>query len=303
MNALDRFWLAPAAARRLATLRVLTGAFSVVYLLVRAPVMVSFGALDARQFEPVGICRLLSGPQPAALTSLLWLACVLAGAAFTIGARFRISGPTFGLLFLWVTSYRNSWGMIFHNDNLTVVHALVLGLCPAAGEALALDVRDQPEPLDSARYGWPIKLLCAAAVATYFLAGIAKLRGAGLHWAGGDVLRNYIAFDAMRKIELGSVHSPVGAWLVRYSWPFPIISAISLTLELGSPLALLHRRLGACWALGMWGFHFGVLLMMAIVFPYPLTVGLAPFWNAERIWELRWLRGIARWLARSPSAR
>jgi hypothetical protein len=299
MSLLDRFWLAPAPARRLATLRVLTGAFSVVYLLVRAPVMVSFGRLDATQFEPVGVCHVLSGPQPAALTFALWALCVLAGVAFTLGARFRISGPMFGLLFLWDTSYRNSWGMIFHNDNLTVVHALVLGLCPAAGEALAWGARDQQEPPSASRYGWPIKLLCAAAVATYFLAGIAKLRGAGFHWAGGDVLRNYIAFDAMRKIELGSVHSPIGAWLVQFSWPFPIISAISLSLELGSPLALLHRKLGAFWALGMWGFHMGVLVMMAIVFPYPLTVGLAPFWNAERIWQWRWLQGIARWLERS----
>ena len=127
---------------------------------------------------------------------------------------------------------------------------------------------------------------------------MAKLRGAGLHWAGGDVLRNYIAYDAMRKIELGSVHSPVGAWLVRYAWPFPVISALSLTLELGAPLALLGRRIGKLWALGMWGFHLGVLVMMAIVFPYPLSVGLAPFFDAERIWRWRPLQRVERWLAR-----
>lgn len=295
MNALDRFWLAPAPAVRLATLRVLCGAFSVVYLLVRAPVMIDFGRLAAHQFEPVGVVGVLQGPQPAALTTALWIACVLAGVAFTLGWRYRLTGPAFGLLFLWVTSYRNSWGMIFHNDNLTVVHALVIGLCPAAAEALALDARGKPAPANAGRYGWPIKLLCAAAAGTYLLAGVAKMRGAGLHWAGGDVLRNYIAYDAMRKIELGSIHSPVGAWLVRYSWPFPVISAISLTLELGAPLSLVHRRVGAWWALGMWGFHLGVLVMMAIVFPYPLSVGLAPFWNAERIWQWRALRPVRRW--------
>ena len=295
-NALDRFWLAPAPARRLATVRVLCGAFSVVYLLVRAPVMVDFGRLHAGQFEPVGVVRLLSGPQPAALTTALWAACVLCGVAFTLGLRYRYSGPIFGVLFLWVTSYRNSWGMIFHNDNLTVLHALVLGFCPAAGEALALDARGKPAAADAGRYGWPIKLLCAAAAGAYLLAGVAKLRGAGVEWAGGDVLRNYIAYDAMRKIELGSIHSPVGAWLVRYAWPFPFISALSLALELGAPFALLNRRVGKLWALGVWGFHVGVLVLMAIVFPYPLTVGLTPFFDAERIWRWRWLRGVARWL-------
>jgi hypothetical protein len=299
VNALDRFWLAAAPARRLATVRVLCGAFSVVYLLVRAPVMISFGRLHADQFEPVGVAQLLGGPQPAALTVALWALCVAAGVAFTLGLRYRYSGPAFGLLFLWVTSYRNSWGMIFHNDNLTVLHALVLGLCPAAGEALAIDARGKPEPSDAGRYGWPLKLLCAAAAAAYLLAGVAKLRGAGLHWAGGDVLRNYIAYDAMRKIELGSVHSPLGAWLVRYAWPFPLISALSLALELGAPLALLRRRIGKLWALGTWGFHLGVLAMMAIVFPYPLSVGLAPFFDAERIWRWRPLARIERWLARS----
>jgi hypothetical protein len=302
-NALDRFWLAPAPARRLATLRVLCGLFSVIYLLVRAPVMISFGRLSAAQFEPVGLAYPLSAPLPAALTTALWALCVATGVAFTLGLRFRYSGPAFGILFLWVTSYRNSWGMIFHNDNLTVLHALVLGLCPASAEALALDARGKPVPADAGRYGWPIKLLCAAAAASYLLAGVAKMRGAGVSWAGGDVLRNYIAYDAMRKIELGSIHSPLGAWLVRYAWPFPFISALSLALELGAPLSLLHRRLGKLWALGMWGFHLGVLLLMAIVFPYPLTVGLVPFFDAERMWHWRPLQRVARWLELAPSQR
>jgi hypothetical protein len=265
--------------------------------------MISFGRLSAAQFEPVGLAYPLSAPLPAALTTALWALCVATGVAFTLGLRFRYSGPAFGILFLWVTSYRNSWGMIFHNDNLTVLHALVLGLCPASAEALALDARGKPVPADAGRYGWPIKLLCAAAAASYLLAGVAKMRGAGVSWAGGDVLRNYIAYDAMRKIELGSIHSPLGAWLVRYAWPFPFISALSLALELGAPLSLLHRRLGKLWALGMWGFHLGVLLLMAIVFPYPLTVGLAPFFDAERMWHWRPLHRVARWLELAPSQR
>jgi len=302
VNALDRFWLAPAPAPRLATLRVLCGLFSVIYLVVRSPVMVSFGKLDASQFEPAGIVQLLPMPLPPMVVFALWALCVASGAAFTLGIRYRLSGPMFGFLFLWVTSYRNSWGMIFHNDNLAVVHAFVLGMCPAAGDALSFDRRRSgaPEPPDDGRYGWPIKLLCAAVAASYFVAGVAKLRGAGLHWAGGDVLRNYIAYDAMRKIELGSIHSPIGAWIVQFAWPFPIVSVLTLVVELGAPFALVGGRVAALWALSAWGFHVGVLLTMAIVFPYPLTVGLLPFIAAERIWQLRPLRRFAARIGAIP---
>jgi len=294
----DRFWLAPASAERLATLRVACGTFSTIYLLVRARVLIDFGAVTAAQWEPVGIANAAPGPLPAALVIALWAACVACAIAFTLGARYRLTGPAFGLLFLWVTSYRSSFGMIFHNDNMAVLHALALGACPAAAEALSFDARGRAAPEDHGRFGWPIKLVCAVTAATYVIAGVAKLRGAGLHWADGDILRHYVAYDAVRKQALGSTYSPLGAWLAQYAWPFPAFSALTLVLELGAPLALAGRRIAAIWTLGIWGFHVSVLLLMAIAFPYPLTVGLLCFLPAERVWQLRGLRRAHAWLAR-----
>jgi hypothetical protein len=37
----------------------------------------------------------------------------------------------FALLLLWVTTYRNSWGQVFHTENLMVLH-VVLAVSPAA---------------------------------------------------------------------------------------------------------------------------------------------------------------------------
>jgi hypothetical protein len=300
----DAWYFAPAPAERLATLRVLVGAFSVVYLVVRAHVMIDFSRIDPARFEPVGVTRVLDAPLPPALVVALWAASVALGVAFALGFRFRVTGPAFALLFLWVTSYRNSWGMIFHNDNLTVVHALCLGFAPAAA-ALSLDARSTQPAADHGRYGWPIKLMCALTLATYFIAGVAKLRGAGFAWGEGAILRNYIAYDAMRKVQLGSLHSPFGAWLVQYEAPFPLFSAFTLALEVGAPLALLGPRIALLFAAGLWSFHFGILATMAIAFPYPLTgIGLAPLLPAERIWQVRPLDRMARWLkgARSRSA-
>ena len=52
------------------------------------------------------------------------------------------------------------------------------------------------------------------------------------------------------------------------------------------------------FAAGLWGFHLGVLVLMAIVFPYPLSgIGFAPLLPAERIWRWRWLSPLPRWRA------
>lgn len=299
-GALDRVWLAPGSAKRLALLRALVGAFASVYLIVRAPVLADFRGMAAERFEPVGLAALLGAPLPASLAMLLWMITLLFCIAFTLGFRFRWTGPACALALLFLTSYRNSWGMVFHTDNLLVLHVLVLGMTPASAHALSLDAAhaDSSAPVaDSAAYGWPVRLVSLITLATYVLAGIAKLKLSGLHWAGGEVLRSTIAHDAVRKIAVGSMHSPLGAWLVQYTWPFPILGAVTLLLELGAPLALLGGRVALVWATMVWMFHVGVLATMAIAFPYPLSgVALASLFPLER-WA--WLeRTVCRLLAR-----
>lgn len=287
--------MAPAPAERLATVRVLVGAFALVYLLVRLPVLADFSRLAPSRFEPVGVVRVLAGPLPTALVWALWAACVLAAAAFAAGLRHRLSGPLFAALLLWVTSYRNSWGMIFHTENLLVLHAIVIGLSPAA-DALSLDARGSPASEGQA-YGWPLRLMSAITATTYVIAGLAKLRESGLRWAEGEILRNYIAYDTVRKIEIDSAHSPFGAWLVGFEAPFPVIGVLTFVVELGAPLAFLHWRLRVAWVACAYGFHVGVLAVMAIAFPYPLAgIAYASFLPCERIWRWPILRRLARTL-------
>ena len=292
----DSRFYAPLGPARLATLRVLTGAFAVSYLIARAPVMASFRGFGADQWKPVGLAHLLSAPLPQALVTLLYLAAIGFGLLFTLGAWFRVSGPAFALLALWVTSYRNSWGMIFHTDNLLVVHLTVLAISDAAA-ALSLDARERPEPAHAGRFGWPVRLISAVTVLVYVLAGVAKLKASGAGWLQGEILRNYIAFDALRKSQVGSLYSPLGAWLVQYAWPFPLIGAGTLALELLGPLALSHPSAARLWVFGVYGFHVGVLLTMAIAFPYPLSgVAFASFFACEGLWRRRGLRRFAGFL-------
>ena len=58
-------WLQAAAPpERLAAFRILVGAFSTVYLLVRAPVVLSVTDRTPREFDPVGPLWFLDRPIP-----------------------------------------------------------------------------------------------------------------------------------------------------------------------------------------------------------------------------------------------
>jgi hypothetical protein len=303
--AFERWWHAPAPARRLAMLRLLVGGYALAHLLVRFAHLVGVSAMSPQQWKPVGPVALLAAPLPTAAVVASAVLAVLLGVAFVAGLRFRISGPAFAVALLWVTSYRNSWSMVFHTENLLVLHVLVLSLSPAA-DALSLDARRRP-PVDDvprARYGWAIRLLCAVTVTTYFIAGWSKLHNAGLGWVTSDTLRMYVAYDNLRKVELGDSYAWLGTMLARHGWLFPPLAAVSLLAELGAPLALLHPRVGRWWCAVAWSFHAGVVVMMAIVFHYPLSgVAYASFFRVEALAD-RWRRSVAARAGRgqAPSA-
>lgn len=301
--AFDRWWLAAMPPERLATLRVIVGGFAWIYLVVRGAHLTGYAQFPARNFAPIGVTSWLAAPLSPASVYLVYAGTLLAGLAFVAGAYFRFSGPLFAAGFLWVTTYRNAWGMVFHTDNLVALHLLTLALSPAA-LAWSYDARGRPPPAAAGRFGWPVRSLCCITIASYVLAGIAKLRNAGWSWAEGEILREHVAYDALRKIELGSFHSPVGAWLVEYEWPFQLLGALTFVLELGAPLALLHRRLRTLWVLGVWGFHLGVIALMAITFAYPVTgAAFASFFAVERLATHPKTQRLARWFLRSGPKR
>ncbi|WP_293274425.1 HTTM domain-containing protein [Nannocystis sp.] len=303
LRAVDRWFRAELPPTRLAALRCLIGGFATVYLAIRVVHLISFVDFAPDSFAPVGVVSLLAAPLPPALVIGPVLLALPLGLAFTLGWRFAVTGPGFAALLLWVLSYRNSWGMIFHTENLMVAHVIILGLARSA-DAWSLDARRAPAVDRPHAHGWPVRLLALVTVATYLLAGIAKLRLSGLEWVSSDLLRNYIAYDNLRKLELGDTHSPLGAALVGKAWLFPPLAGLSLVLELLAPVALLGPRLARVWALGAFAFHLGVLAVMAIFFPYPLLgLAFAPLFAVEGLPLWRWLRlAPSRAIAFGPRA-
>lgn len=286
--------LAPAPPERLAALRVLVCGFATAYLVGRLPHVVDSASLPAHRWVPVGILRPLPAPPPAPLALGLGLVAPALGLAATFGWHWRASGPLLAASSLWVLTYVNCWGVVLHTEHLLALHLLVLAAAPAAdvwarrvGPAEAASDGpgggDRTAPAPAGRYGWPVRLVSLVTVLTYLLAGLAKLRASGWAWLDGDVLRNHVAHDNLRKAVLGSAWSPVGGALVGAGWAWPPAAALTLAVELGAPLALVWPRARPSWAGAAWGFHVGVLVVMAIFFPYPLSgVAFASLFRLER---------------------
>ncbi|PRP90249.1 Vitamin K-dependent gamma-carboxylase [Enhygromyxa salina] len=295
---LDRWWFEPAPALRLAVLRVLILGYGLIWLIGFSPMLLGALRFEPDRFAPVGVVSLLDAPLGVGVGVALWLLAVVSGVAALLGWRFRLVAPVHALALLWVASYRNSWGMVFHTDNLLVMHTLILALLPAS-DAWSLDARRGGAPATSAldpRYGWGPKLMATITTIAYVLAGVAKLRNAGGAWLDGGALLNHVAWDNLRKVELGATHSPLGAALCAYPAVFVPLAWMSMVLELGAPIALLGRRLAWAWTIGMWCFHIGVAAIMAIVFAYPVSgLAFAPLFAVEVPALSLAARARARW--------
>lgn len=282
-------WFAAAPAPRLAMFRILVGAFATLYCSGRLLYWVQVSRLPAYRWKPIGLAAWVSQPPPRLAVLAAAVVAIGLGVAFTAGWRYRFSGPAFALAALGLTTYGNSWGHVFHSENLFVVHLLILAAAPAA-DAWSADAR-RPGPhrlpeetSGAAGYGWPLRLASVVTVIAYGLAGWAKLRLGGLDWVTGDVLRYQVAHDNLRKALVGDTYSPLGARLAARGWLWRPIAGFTVLAEFAGPVALVWRPLRRWWAGAIWAFHAGIVALMAIVFAYPLSgIAFASLFELERL--------------------
>jgi len=259
--------------------------------MVRSPGLLQVADLPPSRFAPVGPLSWMAEPLDPTVARAVLALTIAAGVAALAGWRWRVTGPAFALGFLAVATYRVSFGHVLHTDHLVAVHLLVLAAAPAAGACWSLDARRAGGAGGAGRLderaavaGWVLRVAAVATVVSYVLAGVAKLRYGGFDWLEGDVLRNQVAYDNLRKELLGDVHSPLGGWLVGLPVVFPALALGTVAVELGAPVALLGGRIRTVWVVAAWAFHLGILAMMAIMFPYQvLGFAYAPFFALERL--------------------
>jgi len=278
----DERFTAPGTAERFGAVRLLVSLFATVFVAVRASYVLDISALSASRFQPIGLWYWLADPLPLAVVWAIIAVTLIAGVLAAAGLYYRLSGPALAVGFLLFATYDNSWQHIAHTENLLALHLLVLPLAGAAG-AFSFSHRRRH---DVERYGWPLRVMSMITVATYVVAGIAKVRNGGMEWLEGDVLRSHIANDNVRKAVLGDAYSEFGGWLVARSWVFVPMALGTMVVEFGAPLALVRSRLRPAIVFMIWLFHAAIVAVMAIVFIYPLSgVAFASLLHPERALE------------------
>lgn len=270
-------------AARPALVRIAVGAYTLHYLGRRRRMLREVARTDSALFAPVGPVRVLPRPLPPAVADGIADATLVSTAMFTTGLAHPVTGRVHAALLTWTLAYRNSWSMVFHSDNLLVLHTVALA-AGRSSDTLSLDAlrRGEPTPAPHPRYGWPLELTGALSAAAYLIAGVAKVAGeAGWGWVRGDGLRRQVAVDAVRKELFGSSGGALARRLPRGVWT--AMAVVSLAVELGAPLALADRRLGRLWAAAAFAMHWGILGVMGIRFRYQLAgVGFLPWFDVEK---------------------
>lgn len=265
-------------AARPALLRLGVGAFSAVHNLRRRAMFRTLHRQGEDRWAPVGVARVLRRPLPPRVADAIFDAAQLVNLAATAGLAHRVTGPLNAALQLWTITYRNSWGMVFHNDNTLTMHQMALGLGRSA-DALSVDALVTQRTLlpnrVSRHYGGIATVMNLATCAVYLISGVAKVRSPqGWAWASGDTLREQIAADAIRKESFGGVPPKLAGEMYRSKGQFGLLAIGALIIELGAPLSLVDRRLGALFSAGAWGMHVGIRMIMGIEFSYN-TSGVA----------------------------
>lgn len=320
MTGLSRFerWVyGEAPAQRLGLLRVAVGGYWLYRLWDTRQRVASIVRVDPEHFKPVGVATLLEGPISGPTFDLLWDLGMVFAALWTLGFAWRLVGPVFAGLLLFLMSYRLSWGQLHHEAHLPTLHALALAFAPCAA-AVSLDsaIRRRVSPSafwwalgsvaadtrPSWRWSWPVRLVCIVTVCSYVSAGIAKMTGdAGLAWVAPANLLNQVGYTALHQDFLASGGLPSVRFLYEHRWLVAPMGVLTILVEAGAFVALLHPRIAAVWVAGILATHWGIRMVMGIVFPYPLSgVAYLSFFPLERLLSVGTaLRGLRR--ARPPA--
>ncbi len=253
------------------------------WLIVRAQYVWDVSGLPNRRFEPVGMFAGLDTPPSRPIVMGVWAVAFIASVLAASGRSLRFATSFASIAMLFIATFTSSFSQVFHTEHLLVLHLLILAA------ATLVDGHSGT----AERSGWSLNLMMSTVVVAYVVAGIAKLRFGGRGWLTGEVLRNWVAADNLRKVLLDDPASTFGGWLAGVAWIWAPIGMLTLIVELSAPIALVSGRVRLAWLTAAWLFHVGIVVLMAITFPYQLSgVAYAAFLHPERI-ETRLRRAVS----------
>jgi hypothetical protein len=138
-------------------------------------------------------------------------------------------------------------------------------------------------------------VLCVVAV--YFAAGIAKLRTTGLEWAWNEGGR-------LRLIAHAYTHDPptrLGLWLASAGPAHQLLGLFALALEVGAPLAFVHRYARLVVVVGLFSLQLGIWLTLGVFFENFFALFLVAIPWFELVPKALAAR-VSAWRAAAPSS-
>jgi hypothetical protein len=280
VGAVTRWLTAPAPLGRMAAFRTLVYLFVIADLLIFTPWVRGHAAVPAEFYQPLLVGRLLPLPTPTApMVWAVFVALLVTAAAAATGRLPRLLGTTVAVLYFQWMIIAFSYGKVDHDRFAFLV---ALAALATVGRARHGD-RTRSEAA-----GWALRVTQVAVVATYFLAGWAKLRYAGLDWLHSATL----TWAIIRR----------GTWLgeLLLTAPWVLIAAqVGIVLfELLSPLVFVLRGRWHYGAIGFfYSFHVVSFLTITISF-LPHLVAMASFLPLERVRPVVWAASRVPVLAR-----
>ena len=263
--AVERWFCAPLPMARVAVLRVIAYLFLILDVLYLRPWGVGHGELDSEWYAPLWIGRAVPLPTPTPLLVDVLIGVLVVGSLLGLTGRFpRLIGYTVAVAYLQWMIVSMSYGKVDH-DRFGFM--LLLFVLPTVGRA---SVRDRSL---SEAAGWALRMVQIGAVATYFLAGLAKLRYGGLDWFNGATVARSVV---RRGTELALP-------LLDYPWTLRTAQWFIMIMELTSPVLLfLKARWQYVIVAGLFGFHIATFMGITIIF-FPHLVALLAFLPLERV--------------------
>ena len=276
-----RGWLfEPVPLARVALLRIAVYAFVIVDVVWLHTSGWYHGYADAAWYQPLVAGQLLHLPAATVLlVELLKWGSVAAALVAMTGRLPRVSGWVVALTWCWYQYVAFAYGKVDHDRGDFVVALLLL---PTVGLAHLRDERR------SEAAGFALRSVQLAAVATYFLSSVAKLRFGGIGWVNSATL-------ARAMVRRGT---PIGDLFLHVPWLLHISQWGIMAFELLSwTIFLLPDRWRRLMVLGWFLFHAMTYAMITIAF-WPHLVMLLAFLPLEQYRD----RLVARWRARrTPS--
>ena len=270
-------WLfEPAPRSRVALLRLAVYAFVIVDVLALHTSGWYHGFADPVWYQPLEAGRLLGLPAATVLLveGLKWGSVGAALVALT-GRWPRAAGWAVALTWSWYQYVAFSYGKVDHDRGDFVVALLLL---PTVGLAhLGDDRRSQAA-------GFALRGVQLAAIATYVLSGVAKLRFGGPEWVNSATLLRAV-------VRRGS---PIGELFVQVPWVLHAMQWVLMVAELTAwAIFFLPDRWRRLVVLAWYLFHAVTYATITIAF-WPHLVMLLAFLPLERYRD----GAVRRWRSR-----